>query len=84
MRELPDELLADGLVVIDEREAILEESGEILHAIQTGAMSGNDMVELGVALNEGVHRTPRTSFKSVGVAVQDWAVANLLARRFLH
>ncbi len=36
MRELPDELLAGGLVVVDEREAILEESGEILHAIDAG------------------------------------------------
>lgn len=84
MRELPDELLGDGLVVIDEREAILEESGEILHAIAAGAMNSDDMVELGVALSEGVNRTPRTSFKSVGVAVQDWAVADLLARTFLH
>jgi ornithine cyclodeaminase len=84
MRELPDELLGDGLVVIDEREAILEESGEILHAIAAGAMNSGEMVELGVALTEGIHRTPRTSFKSVGVAVQDWAVANLLARTFLH
>ena len=37
------------------------------------------MVELGVALVDGVERTPRTSFKSVGVAVQDWAIARLLA-----
>lgn len=84
MRELPDELLGGGLVVIDDREAILEESGEILHAIEAGAMSRDDMVELGTALTEGVDRTPRTSFKSVGVAVQDWAVAAILARRFLR
>ena len=29
MRELPDELLANGLVIIDDRDAVLEESGEI-------------------------------------------------------
>jgi ornithine cyclodeaminase/alanine dehydrogenase-like protein (mu-crystallin family) len=83
MRELPDELLGGGLVVVDERVAVLEESGEIRHAIATGAMTADDMVELGVALTEGVDRTPRTSFKSVGVAVQDWAVAHRLASTFL-
>ncbi len=36
MRELPDELLGSGLVVVDERAAVLEESGEILHAIDAG------------------------------------------------
>ncbi len=83
MRELPDELLGDGLVVVDEREAILEESGEILHAMEAGLVHADDLVELGTALTEGVSRTARTSFKSVGVAVQDWAVARLLASRFL-
>lgn len=83
MRELPDELLGSGLVVVDERAAVLEESGEILHAIDAGAITADDLVELGVALSAGVERTPRTSFKSVGVAAQDWAVAQLLARAFL-
>ncbi len=83
MRELPDELLAAGLVVVDEREAILEESGEVLHAIDTGLIRADDLLELGDALTLGVSRTPRTSFKSVGVAVQDWAVARLLANSFL-
>ena len=68
MRELPDELLAGGLVVVDERAAILEESGEVRHALDAGAIGVDDLVELGVALTDGVERTPRTSFKSVGVA----------------
>ncbi len=83
MRELPDELLGGGLVVVDDRAAVLEESGEILHALAAGAITADDLVELGVALTEGVDRTPRTSFKSVGVAVQDWAVAQRLADAFL-
>jgi ornithine cyclodeaminase len=83
MRELPDELLADGLVVVDDRASVLEEAGEILHALESGALAGDDLVELGGALTNGVERTPRTSFKSVGVAVQDWAVARLLADAFL-
>jgi ornithine cyclodeaminase/alanine dehydrogenase-like protein (mu-crystallin family) len=83
MREIPDELLASGLVVVDQREAVLEESGEILHAIAAGVLDPADLIELGVALTEGVERTARTSFKSVGVAVQDWAIARLLVQEFL-
>jgi ornithine cyclodeaminase len=83
MRELPDELLAGGLVVVDDQAAVLEESGEILHALAAGAITADDLVELGTALTEGIDRTPRTSFKSVGVAVQDWAVARRLADAFL-
>ncbi|MDQ8708102.1 ornithine cyclodeaminase family protein [Streptomyces sp. LHD-70] len=82
MRELPDELLADATVVIDELASALEESGEILHALDAGAITRGDLLELGTALAEGVPpRSGRTVFKSVGVAAQDWALANLLARR---
>ncbi|UMP04789.1 ornithine cyclodeaminase family protein [Amycolatopsis sp. EV170708-02-1] len=81
MRELPDELLAAATVVIDEREAILEESGEIIHALAAGTITEDDLTELGTALAEGVtKRRGRTVFKSVGVAIQDWAIAGLLAR----
>ncbi|MFJ8912693.1 ornithine cyclodeaminase family protein [Amycolatopsis sp. NPDC102389] len=84
MRELPDELLADATVVIDEREAILEESGEIIHALAAGAITEADLIELGTALAEGVvKREGRTVFKSVGVAMQDWTIAGLLAQTCL-
>jgi ornithine cyclodeaminase/alanine dehydrogenase-like protein (mu-crystallin family) len=84
MRELPDELLADATVVIDEKEAILEESGEVIHAISSGAITEDDLTELGAALSTGIPPTHgRTVFKSVGVAMQDWAIAHLLAQRCL-
>ena len=84
MRELPDELLADATVVIDELAAILEESGEVLHAIGSGAITESDLIELSDALDGGVPaRTGRTVFKSVGVALQDWAIAHLLAQKCL-
>lgn len=84
MREVPDELLGSATVVIDEKEAILQESGEIIHAIDSGALAHDSLVELGAALVNGVDRQSRTVFKSVGVAVQDWAIARLLAERFLN
>lgn len=82
MRELPAELLADASVFVDEKAAVLQESGEIIHALSTGAVSEDDLVEIGGALRHGVPPTTgRTVFKTVGVAVQDWAIARLLAAK---
>jgi ornithine cyclodeaminase/alanine dehydrogenase-like protein (mu-crystallin family) len=84
MRELPDELLADSTVIIDERDAVLEEAGEIIHALRSGALTEDDLTELGSALTApAAARRKRTVFKSVGVAMQDWALARLLADKFL-
>ena len=84
MRELPSELLADASVVIDERDAALEESGEILHALREGHIEEGDLIELGAALGRaGVDTNKRTVFKTVGVAVQDWAIARVLADKLL-
>ncbi|QOV40345.1 ornithine cyclodeaminase family protein [Streptomyces ferrugineus] len=85
MRELPDELLATGTVIIDELGAVLEESGEIIHALQAGAITQDDLTELGTALTAAppAPRGKRTVFKTVGVAMQDWAIARLLADKFL-
>jgi ornithine cyclodeaminase/alanine dehydrogenase-like protein (mu-crystallin family) len=84
MRELPDELLAGSTVVIDELDAILEESGEIIHALQTGAITQDALTELGTALTTPTtDHGKRTVFKTVGVAMQDWAIARLLADKFL-
>ncbi|MFR9798857.1 ornithine cyclodeaminase family protein [Streptomyces sp. MS06] len=85
MRELPDDLLADSRVVIDELDAVLQESGEIIHALEAGAITQDSLAELGHALTgPPVPHGGRTVFKTVGVATQDWAVARLLADKFLH
>ena len=60
MRELPDELLADATVVIDERAAALAESGEVIHALRAGAITGDDLTELGAALAAGLPAAERT------------------------
>ena len=83
MRELPDELLATATVVVDQREAALAEAGEIDHAIASGVLDVGDLVELSEALEHRPVLQDRTVFKSVGVAVQDWALGDLLARRVL-
>ncbi|HEY0693739.1 MAG TPA: ornithine cyclodeaminase family protein [Kribbella sp.] len=79
MRELPRDLLADAsLVVVDQIEAALEESGEIIDATRAGSLAVDDLVELGAALSTKPRTSGRTVFKSVGVGAQDWAIANRL------
>lgn len=80
MRELPRDLLATAsLVLVDQVEAALEESGEIIDAITSGALAKTALLELGTALTTKPTPTGRTVFKSVGVGPQDWAIAAALA-----
>ncbi|GAA0952015.1 ornithine cyclodeaminase family protein [Kribbella koreensis] len=80
MRELPRDLLATAdLVMVDQREAALEESGEIIDALAKGALKESDLLELGTALTTKPNPTGRTVFKSVGVGCQDWSIARALA-----
>jgi ornithine cyclodeaminase len=82
MRELPRELLACATtVLVDQREAALEESGEVIDAVRAGSISTDDLVELGPALADPPAPSGRTVFKSVGVGCQDWAIAAALAGR---
>lgn len=79
MRELPRDLLATAsIVMVDQEEAAMEESGEIIDAVTSGALA--TLMELGPALITPPAATGRTVFKSVGVGPQDWAIAATLAR----
>ncbi|MGZ0150769.1 ornithine cyclodeaminase family protein [Kribbella sp. WER1] len=80
MRELPRDLFTGSTVVVDQREAALDESGEVIDAVDSGVLAADDLVELGPALATPPTRTGRTVFKSVGVGCQDWAIAAALAQ----
>jgi ornithine cyclodeaminase len=81
MRELPRDLLATATtVLVDQTEAAMEESGEIIDAVQHGTLTTKDLVELGTALATRPEAAGRTVFKSVGVGCQDWAIAAALAQ----
>lgn len=83
MCELPLELIERAeLVAVDQREAALAEAGEIVRAIAGGVLAAGDLAELG-SLTLGPPPDPSgvTVFKSVGVAMQDWAVCRLVASR---
>jgi ornithine cyclodeaminase len=80
MRELPRELFGTAsTVLVDQTEAALEESGEVIDAITSGTLTTQDLLELGPALSNPPSRAGRTVFKSVGVGCQDWAIAAALA-----
>jgi ornithine cyclodeaminase len=81
MRELPDELLGIAhLLVVEQRSAAIEEAGEIIHGLRSGSITASRIMELAAVLRERPEIKGRTVFKSVGIAVQDWAIANLLAK----
>ncbi|MEV8374332.1 ornithine cyclodeaminase family protein [Kribbella sp. NPDC056861] len=82
MRELPRDLLATAsTVMVDQVEAAMEESGEIIDAVTSGTLAQSALLELGTALTGHPEPTGRTVFKSVGVGPQDWAIAKALAER---
>jgi ornithine cyclodeaminase/alanine dehydrogenase-like protein (mu-crystallin family) len=85
-REMDPALVARGRVIVDSRAAALQESGDIVMGIQEGRF-GEDHIaaELGhVAANPSLGRTADDQimiFKSLGMAVEDVAAADLAYRR---
>ena len=75
MREVEGELLSRALLVVDQREAALEEAGELIDAVARRLVLPPRIAELGGVVTGAV--AGRTSpdqvtvFKSVGLAIQD-------------
>ncbi len=86
MAELEAELVASSKVYVDSLEAAKEEAGDIIQAVAKGLMRWEDVrAEIGevvAGLKKGRENDEEvTVFKSVGIAVQDAAVAALILRR---
>ncbi|HWW57792.1 MAG TPA: ornithine cyclodeaminase family protein [Sphingopyxis sp.] len=85
MREADVEAFARARVFVDTREGALEEAGDLLRAIATGAICTNAIEADLAALCSGAHpgrsddRDAITLFKSVGTAIEDLAAAELVA-----
>lgn len=85
MQEVSSETLRSALIVVDNREAVLAECGELIMAIAEGAITPESIHgEIGEVIT-GVqpgrsHPDQITYFKSVGVAVQDAAAAAMALR----
>jgi alanine dehydrogenase len=85
-RELDTATVAESKLVIDDYEGIMLEAGDVLIPISEGAITEDhiyaELKELVSGQKEG--RTPKdgvTVFKSVGIAIQDSSVANLVLRK---
>jgi alanine dehydrogenase len=82
-RELDTNTIRDAKLVVDSREAIMEEAGDILIPISEGVICEDHIyAELGdLVLGRKPGRTDDdglTVFKSVGLAIQDSSVARLV------
>jgi ornithine cyclodeaminase/alanine dehydrogenase-like protein (mu-crystallin family) len=87
MVELPPELFARAaLVAVDARASSMAEAGDVVAAIEAGLLAERDLVEIG-SIDAGWAGTRSaddiTVFKSVGLAIQDVAAAELISRRVL-
>lgn len=85
MVEMPPELFARASpVVVDARTAAMAEAGDIVAAIERGLLAEADLVEIGsIGAGWAAKRDPEaiTVFKSVGLAIQDVAAAEMIVRR---
>jgi alanine dehydrogenase len=83
MAELPAETLARGLLIVESLEATLAEAGDVVRAIEAGALPGDGFARsLGEVLSGAVSRTSDdqiTIFKSVGLPIEDLIIARALA-----
>jgi ornithine cyclodeaminase len=82
MVEMPPELFGRALLVtVDSREAALAEAGDLVAAVEGQHVAADDLVELGtIPRSWAAERDPAaiTVFKSVGLAIQDLAAAELV------
>lgn len=82
MQEVDEVTLQRSIIIVDSRDAVLAEAGEIIIALDNGAIEEADIqAEIGHVLNGShmgrVNDEQITYFKSVGVAVQDAAAAHV-------
>ena len=89
LREIDGATMKRAKVVVDAREAIMAECGDILLAIKEGAMTKDQIhAEIGEVLaGKKPGRTSAdevTLYKSVGIAIQDVATAQLVYRKALE
>ena len=85
-REMAPELVARGRLVVDSRAAALVESGDVVQGIREGRFDASHVAgELGEVLLGRIsgRRSDAevTIFKSLGMAVEDVAAADLVYRR---
>lgn len=86
MQEIPAETVRRAVVIVDSRDASMEEAGDLIQPIQAGLIELEHIqAELGeIILGRSIGRTAPdqiTFFKSVGIAVQDVMAAQAALQR---
>lgn len=81
MQELDPEILQQAKIIVDQKEACLKESGDLIRPINAGLFDANhisgELGEYSLGKIEGRKSGEEiTVFKSVGVAIQDYVIAN--------
>jgi ornithine cyclodeaminase len=85
MCEINNDVLGQAVVIVDQLDAALVESGEIISAIQNDIIKKESILELGKWLlhKKSDYENELTVFKSVGLAIQDLSVAELVYQQAL-
>jgi alanine dehydrogenase len=88
LREIDGATLARAKIVVDSREAIMAECGDILLALEEKSIYANaihaEIGEVLAGMKPGRESAGEiTLYKSVGIAIQDVATANLVYRKAL-
>lgn len=80
MQEISADILGHSVVFVDQLEAALSESGEIIKAVEQNSLKKESIIEIGQWLlrKNGDYKPHLTVFKSVGLAIQDLSVAEVV------
>lgn len=74
-RELDDATMRRAAVYVEDRAAALAEAGDVVQAIESGALDPGEIRELRDLLKGSSNHADVTVFKSVGLASEDLAIA---------
>ncbi|GAA3001309.1 ornithine cyclodeaminase family protein [Actinokineospora diospyrosa] len=79
--EVDPVLLGAAFVLVEERDAALEDAGEVRAAVGAARLAPADLHELGAVVTAGYTPDGRTTvFRGVGMAIEDTAAAAALVR----
>lgn len=86
MREVSNETLNRAIVIVDQLEAVLAESGEIISAVENNMLKKESIIEIGPWLlnKKDNFKECLTVFKSVGLAIQDLSVAQVVHKNAMN